>query len=128
MGAAVNLAALFVAHDLLGCWVYAALVIAFTVAVTFNFFLIKRWTFRDTCWSPRWVARQYVRFFSIATTGLGLNLVVFAAAHDGAGLGVYVSQALAITTVAPFHFFVNKVFTFPAVGHSDGEEPEPHLV
>lgn len=128
MGAAVNLAALFVAHELLGCWVYAALVISFTVAVSFNFVLIKRWTFRDTCWSPRWVVKQYARFYSIATTGLGLNLIVFGFMHDVAGAGVYSSQALAITMVAPFHFFLNKVLTFPADVPGDGDEPAPNPV
>jgi len=122
VGAAVNLATLYVAHDLLGIWVYAAMVISFTTANFTSFVAVKKWTFKETCWSPSLVFKQWSRFFSIAVTGLVLNVVVFGLLHDYLGLGVYPSQCVALVSVAPVHYFLNRAFTFhPAL------DPDPEV-
>jgi putative flippase GtrA len=124
VGAAVNLATLYVAHELLGIWVYAAMVIAFTTANFTSFVAVKQWTFKDSSWSRGSVIKQWSRFYSIAVTGLGLNVIVFGLLHDHAGMGVYGSQCLALIAVAPVHFVLNKVFTFPETVEPDAE-PDP---
>jgi len=127
LGAGVNLATLYVAFDLLGAWLYGALCVSFTAAVLFNFTLIKHWTFKDKSWQPRLVLRQFLLFYSFAVTGLLLNLVVFALLHNVGDISVYTAQFLAICLVAPLHFVVNKLFTFPAPTHELIEDDELHV-
>ena len=114
MGTAVNLGTLVLAHAWAGLPVYPALMLSFSAAVLFNFLLIKQWTFRDRRWTPDIVLRQFVRFYSIAVTGLMGHMAVFFALHELAGMSdIYLAQLLAIVAVAPLHFFLNRAFTFP---------------
>lgn len=111
-GALVNLGALYLAHDVAGLHLYASLVASFTVAVGFNFCVIKAWTFRDTRWELGYSMLQFLNFYAIASVGLCLNLGLFYALHELIALGVYAAQAIAIAASAPFHFFLNQWITF----------------
>lgn len=124
VGAAVNLGTLWLVHGVLGVWVYAAMVLAFSTSNFTSFVAVKKWTFKENCWMPRLVLRQWTRFYSVALTGLGLNILLFAMLHDHVGLGVYASQCTALMSVAPFHFYANKAFTFTASVETDAE-PDP---
>ncbi len=123
-GAAVNLATLWLVHGVLGVWVYAAMVVAFSTANFTSFVAVKRWTFKDPCWAPRVVLAQWAHFYTFALIGLGLNFVIFGMLHGHAGWGIYPSQITALVSVAPVHFLLNKFFTF----HGGIEaETEPDL-
>lgn len=120
LGTGVNLGALALAHDVFGVPVYPSLVISFTAAVIFNFVCIKKWTFKDDRWAIGLTLRQLFKFYSIAVTGLVLNIGVFYLLYDVADIGVYISQTLAIIAVAPVHFFLNRKHTFHIQPEGDG--------
>ena len=81
---------------------------AFLVAVTNNFTLNRRWTFR--------IAAAYrgqaARFLAVSLVGLGLNLALLELLVTGVGAPELLSQAIAVAFVMPINFVGNKLWTF----------------
>jgi putative flippase GtrA len=120
-GYAVNLAVystLVVAFDVQ--YVIAAM-IAFCVAVTNNFMINRRWTFKATDGS---VTFQAPRFLIVSLCALGLNLIVLELLVDVLDVHKVVAQAAAILAATPVNFVGNKLWSF-RLGHvPDGERAE----
>lgn len=81
---------------------------AFLVAVTNNFVLNRRWTFRAA--GPQ--GGQAARFLAVSLIGLGLNLVLLEALVAGVGVPELGAQAIAVACVMPVNFVGNKLWTF----------------
>jgi putative flippase GtrA len=120
-GYAVNLAVystLVVAFDVQ--YVIAAM-IAFCVAVTNNFMINRRWTFKATDGS---VTFQAPRFLIVSLCALALNLIVLELLVDVLDVHKVVAQAAAILAATPVNFVGNKLWSF-RLGHvPDGERAE----
>jgi putative flippase GtrA len=82
--------------------------LAFCVAVVNNYLLNRWWTFRAT----GSFTVQFLKFFIVSCGGLALNELAFWIFRGELGIGVLVSQGLAILCVLPFNFFVNKLWSF----------------
>jgi len=82
--------------------------LAFAVAVVNNYLLNRWWTFR----SKGSFGGEFVKFLIVSIAGLGLNELAFWVFRGQLGIGVLVSQCLAILCVLPFNFVVNKLWSF----------------
>jgi dolichol-phosphate mannosyltransferase len=81
---------------------------SFLVAVSSNYALNRIWTFRDR---RAGFAAQGVRFFVVAVTSLGANLLALHLLIT-LGAGKFVGQAVAIVLVTPLNFIGNKLWSF----------------
>ncbi len=82
--------------------------LAFCVSVVNNYLLNRWWTFR----SSSTMAGEFAKFFTVSIAGLGLNELAFWVLRGELGIGVLVSQLMAIACVLPFNFAVNKLWSF----------------
>jgi dolichol-phosphate mannosyltransferase len=91
-----------------------AAVIAFCVAVTNNFLLNRRWTFRATGGSA---AFQAPRFLIVSLIALGFNLAVLELLVGLVGFHKIVGQATAVLAATPLNFVGNKLWSFRRLTH-----------
>ncbi len=119
IGALINLAVLWVSHEVFFVHYLWAAVLAFVVADTNNYIWNRLWTFK----SKGKIHFQYPQFLLVSVDGLMLNLILLWALVEEVfpGLGVrmdkasvmlIVAQVLAIFTVSLFNFFANSIWTF----------------
>jgi dolichol-phosphate mannosyltransferase len=86
-----------------------AATLAFLVAVTNNFILNRRWTFRITGGRAHF---QALRFLTVSVIAFGFNLGVLELLVTGLGAPEVPAQALAIAAAMPLSFLGNKLWTF----------------
>jgi putative flippase GtrA len=110
-GVLVDFAITYLAKEKLGIQKYVANALGFCCAATTNFFLNRNWTFEND--DPR-VTVQFIKFFLIATIGLGLNTVMIWFAHQRKGHNFYLAKAIAIALVMFWNFIANFLYTFVA--------------
>ena len=60
----------------------------------------------------RGFAGEFLKFFVVSVAGLGLNELAFWIFRGQLGIGVLLSQCLAILCVLPFNFIGNKLWSF----------------
>jgi len=84
-------------------------IISFSVAVTNSYLLNRRWTFRSKDTER---VKQYIRFFSINATGLGVNTLLLYLFVYHAHLYDVIAKALAIGITLFWNFFLNKWLVF----------------
>jgi dolichol-phosphate mannosyltransferase len=119
IGALINLAVLWVAHEVFFVHYLWAATIAFVVADTNNYIWNRLWTFR----SKGKIQFQYFQFLAVSVAGLLLNLTILwlivdnalpllGIEMDKASILLLLSQALAIFIVSLFNFGVNSFWTF----------------
>jgi putative flippase GtrA len=107
-GYVINLIVYAVLLNAAGLHYIAAAVGSFLVAVTNNYLLNRRWTFRR---ERGHVGRQGLRFLIVSSISLGANLLVLHLFVQ-AGLGKIIAQAIAIVLVTPLNFVGNKLWSF----------------
>ena len=88
-----------------------AATLAFLVAVTNNFLLNRRWTFRVTGGRAHF---QALRFLTVSVVAFLFNLAVLELLVTGLGVAEVPAQALAIVAATPLSFLGNKLWTFRA--------------
>jgi putative flippase GtrA len=110
-GVLVDFAITYLAKEKFGIQKYVANALGFCCAATTNFFLNRNWTFEND--DPQ-VAEQFIKFFLIATIGLGLNTVMIWFAHQRKGYNFYLAKAIAIALVMFWNFIANFLYTFVA--------------
>lgn len=110
-GVLVDFAITYLAKEKFGIQKYIANALGFCCAATTNFFLNRNWTFEND--DPR-VTEQFIKFFLIATIGLGLNTVMIWFAHQRKGYNFYLAKAIAIALVMFWNFIANFLYTFVA--------------
>lgn len=98
---------------------YVANAAGFIAAATNNFYVNKKWTFKDK--SPRFL-RQYIAFVAISVVGLLLNTVVLFVLFQYWKIPFYISKAFAIVIVFMWNFIANLVFTFKSPIQSEINE------
>ncbi len=118
-GYAVNLAVYSTLVVVLDVQYVIAATIAFCVAVTNNFLLNRRWTFKATDGS---VTFQAPRFLIVSLCALGLNLIVLELLVGVLDVHKVAAQAAAILAATPVNFVGNKLWSF-RLGHAPSEEP-----
>jgi putative flippase GtrA len=118
-GYVVNLAVYSTLVVLLDVHYVIAAMIAFCVAVTNNFMLNRRWTFKATDGS---VTFQAPRFLIVSLCALGLNLIVLELLVGVLDVHKVVAQAAAILAATPVNFVGNKLWSF-RLGHAPGGVP-----
>ena len=121
IGAVINLATLWVAHELFFVGVFWAVAIAFIVADTNNYIWNRLWTFK----SKGLIKFQYPQFLIVSVIGLALNELLidviiydlFPALNittDKASLLLVFAQVICILIISVFNFVVNSLWTFRA--------------
>ena len=110
-GYVVNLASFALLVHAAGIDFRLAATAAFVVAVSNNFVLNRRWTFRATDGRARF---QAPRFLAVSIAAFLLNLAVLTALVTGIGLPEVPAQALAILVATPLNFVGNKLWSFRA--------------
>jgi dolichol-phosphate mannosyltransferase len=113
-GYVINLAVYSTLVYVAGLQYVAAALIAFCVAVTNNFLLNRRWTFKAT--GGR-VTFQAPRFLAVSLLALGVNLLVLELLVGVLGVHKVAGQAAAILTATPFNFVGNKLWSFSRISH-----------
>ena len=119
LGAVINTAILWTASEIFSVYYLVASVLAFSVAVTSNYFLNRKWTYRSKGNMPK----QYSQFLTVSVFGLLLNLVILKGIVDGAmpaleigkdktGLYLVAANMITILVVSIFNFLVNSFWTF----------------
>lgn len=107
-GYLVNLAVFTVLVHSLGAHYVLAAIGAFAVAWTNNFVLNKFWTFNQHELS---VGRQGLRYLAVSLIALAANLVILEALVS-AGTAEVPAQAIAIASVMPVNFLLNRRWSF----------------
>ena len=121
LGAIINTVVLWTANELFFVYYLWASVLAFSVAVTSNYFLNRKYTFR----SKERVSKQYSQFLAVSVSGLFLNLIVLKSIVDGlmpamdigkdkASVYLIIANLITIFIVSIFNFLVNSFWTFRA--------------
>ena len=95
--------------DGLGVHYIPAAILAFCVAVTNNFLWNRHWTFDA---KHGHAGFQAMRFFTVSTLALGINLVALELLIQVADVGELPAQAIAVAAAMPFNFVGNKIWTF----------------
>ena len=108
-GYVVNLAVFAVLSEFLDIHHLVAAVGAFCVAITNNFLLNRHWTFDA---GDGHAGFQAMRFFTVSTGALLVNLAVLEALVSTTTLGDLSSQAIAVAVAMPLNFLGNKLWTF----------------
>jgi len=108
-GYAVNLAVFTLSVHALELHFRTAAVLAFLVAVTNNFVLNRRWTFKV---SHGHAGFQAARFLFVSLAAFVVNLAVLEALVNGAGMAEVPAQAIAIAVATPCNFLGNKLWSF----------------
>jgi dolichol-phosphate mannosyltransferase len=107
-GYVVNLAVFSLLVHVVGWHYVLAGIGAFTVAWLNNFALNKYWTFRRHQLSP---LVQSARYLTVSLAALGLNLLVLHGLVQ-VGLSEVPAQAIAIVSVTPVSFLLNRRWSF----------------
>ena len=107
-GYLINLAVFSVLVTVAGVPYLLAAIMSFVVAVTNNYALNRRWTFRR---ERGHLVFQGLRFLTVSLLALGANLGLLALYID-LGLPEVAAQATAILSVTPFSFLANKLWSF----------------
>ena len=110
-GYAINLASFTFFVHVANLDFRVAATLAFLIAVTNNFVLNRRWTFRVTEGRAHF---QALRFLTVSVVAFLLNLAVLEALVTGLGVAEVPAQALAIIAATPLSFLGNKLWTFRA--------------
>lgn len=97
---------------------YLANGLGFLISVLSNYYLNRRWTFR----SSGSVLRELPRFFTVSVIAYLANLAVFTLVRHGLRLAPGVSQLIAIASVMPINFVLNKLWSFR---HASTATPDP---
>jgi putative flippase GtrA len=87
-----------------------AATVSFLVAVSSNYFLNHYFTFTNICATPNYLS--YFKFFSICSLGYGINILLLYLFVDKLGLGVLISQILAILIASLNNFIGSKLWVF----------------
>lgn len=115
----IDFSAYFFLTRVLAVHFLVANIISFTIAVSWSYFLNKRWTFRDT---DTRTGVQFFKFVLVNIVGLALNegtlslVVLVFGAHDLA------AKLIAVVIVVIWNFFINRTWTFTQ--HSGKVAPE----
>ena len=88
---------------------YIANTAGFVSAASSNYILNRIWTFESE--NPR-ITYEYVSFFVISLTGLGLNNLIIWICADKIKWNFYFSKIIAIGIVTLWNFVMNYFFTF----------------
>ena len=97
---------------LLGVYYLAAAVISFIIAVSWSYFMNKKWTFRNK--SPK-ISSQYLKFFSANAFGLVLNLLLMLALVELMGVYDVAAKVLVAVAIAFINFGLSRYWTFREV-------------
>jgi putative flippase GtrA len=107
-GYLINLAVFGVVNGPLNIHYIAAAIIAFSVAVTSNFWWNRHWTFDA---KQGHAGFQAARFFTVSVLALVVNLIALKLLVGG-GMSELPAQAIAVAIAMPFNFVGNKLWTF----------------
>ena len=88
---------------------YVSNSLGFCVAVCFNYFLNRYWTFSST--NPR-IGEEFVLFLMISLAGLIINNMLLWMFHDKVKIRFYYAKLLAIGITAAWNFLCNYFITF----------------
>lgn len=108
-GYAVNLGVFTLAVHGLGLGYRMAAVLAFLVAVSNNFALNRRWTFRVRHGRRRF---QAARFLVVSVATFLVTLGILTLLVEAAGLAEVLAQAIAIACGLPLSFLGQKLWSF----------------
>jgi len=107
-GLVVNLAVFAVVHGVAGAGYAVAAVAAWLVAVSNNFLLNRRWTFRARAGRA---AFQGSRFVLVSVAAFAVQLALLRVLVEG-GAPALAAQAVAIGVATPVNFAGNKLWSF----------------
>ncbi len=107
-GYVVNLIVFAIVNEGFGVHHIPAAILAFSVAVTNNFFWNRHWTFEA---GHGHAGFQAARFLTVSVAGLVINLIALQWFIDQ-GMAELPAQALAVAIAMPFNFIFNKLWTF----------------
>jgi putative flippase GtrA len=93
----------------LGVYYLLAAVLSFVVAVTWSFFINRRWTFKK---STGVIPGQYAKFFISNTISLAISLVLLYVLVDIWSINDLYAKGGVAVLVAFFNFTLNKLWTF----------------
>lgn len=111
--AAVTFTALYLFTDVLGWWYLSSSILAFCLAVSFNFILQKFWVFQE---GSRRLTKQALLFFLIALVNLVLNTLFMYFFVDFLFLHYLLAQFAAAGIIAVGSFLAYRYLIFkPAV-------------
>lgn len=112
-GVAVDMATLYLLSDpsQLGFGLTRSKIVAAELAIANNFLWNDAWTFREVSTkqptaASRW--RRFLRFNTVCTLGLVLNLIMLNLMFNVFGWNRYVSNAIAIGIVTLWNFWINS--------------------
>lgn len=111
-GALINLIVLYSLVEWMLIGYILSAIIAFIIAVSFNYLLNKIWTFKDGRIKRSTVIESYLKFISISVIGLGLNLVILYYLVEFINMWYVSSQVTAILGATSWNYIGSKTWAF----------------
>jgi len=102
---------------------YLSNAMGFVAAATSNFYINKKWTFKD---KSSKMLHQYLLFVSISAIGLLLNTAFLYLFFQYMAISFYISKVLSVIVVFAWNFTANSLFTFKYGGIRSGYRTSSH--
>lgn len=109
-GTVVNIGILYSLTEYFNVYYILSALIAFCIALTFNFICNTLWTFGDNMRTD--IARKYSSFFLVSVCALLVNIVFLYIFTEFLRIYYIVSQVIAIGIALMINFIGNKIWTF----------------
>lgn len=110
IGTFINLGILFIFTEILAIYYIVSEIIAFVASLTNNYFLNKRWTFRETIEEK--VFLKYSKYFLICVLSLLINLSVLFILVELFSVWYIIAEIFAIMVGFFINFLGNYTWTF----------------
>ncbi|MEM0465386.1 MAG: glycosyltransferase family 2 protein [Candidatus Pacearchaeota archaeon] len=110
IGTLINISILYYLTEKFKIYYLLAAIFSFFIAMTFNFFLNKIWTFKEKIKSN--IKKKYIKFFAVSITALLVNLFFLYIFTELMKIYYIISQIMAIGIALIINFLGNKLWTF----------------
>jgi len=109
-GTFINIIILYSLTENFKIYYIISAILAFIIAVTFNFIFNKIWTFNEKIYNK--VAKKYASFFLVSSSALLVNIFFLYIFTEFLGIYYIISQIIAIGISLMINFIGNKIWTF----------------
>lgn len=124
LGSVTNLLIFYILADVLSFNYILVSICAFIIAVTQNYFLNHRWTFRDITLKTKPSMKSYLKFILVSLGGLGVKLTVLILILRFFKLPLKViAEGLGIIAGMMINYFGSKLYVFIKEGKNPGTDP-----
>lgn len=107
--ALIDISLLYFLTDLVGILYLFSAILSFTVAQVFNYFINKKFNFRDKSEN---VKKQLITFITVNTLGLGISLAILVFLVEVFSVWYITAKLFSMGVAFLFNYTIHKKYTF----------------